>query len=67
MKYMAEQTISEPICNHSGYLLPNLSKHVQKCLTSDISSLSHGLASRETLLVADINHVAFGTGSITLL
>lgn len=49
MKYMAEKTITDPDCNRSGYLPLNLSKHVQKCIISDISSSSQGLARGETL------------------
>lgn len=49
MKYMAEKTITDPDCNCSGYLPLNLPKHVQKCIISDISSSSQGLARGETL------------------
>lgn len=43
-KYMAEKTITNPDDNHSGYLPLNLARHVQKCIISDISPLSEGLA-----------------------
>lgn len=43
-KYVAEKTITNPDDNHSGYLPLNLARHVQKCIISDISPLSQGLA-----------------------
>lgn len=43
-KYVAEKTITNSDDNHSGYLPLNLARLVQKCIISDISPLSQGLA-----------------------